>query len=408
MGIQHSAFGKGTSRVPVGGLLARGSSLVAGWGTGIAGSVLATARELAEAVGAGPPALRRGAGPHPDRVSQVQVLGVGTSSRWVDLDGPVHYFDFGGPFGAPTVVCVHGLAGAAVNWWAIAPLLASRCRIFALDLPGHGLTQSLGRGTDIPALRAVLHRFIEAVPGGPVVLIGNSMGGMLSVLEAGTTTAVSGLVLVDPVLPLVPALPDRFVTAMLAAYATPGLGPLLMRRRRRMSPEELVASVLSLCCVDASRVPADVLAQHVAVARHTLMSPGAEREVAASARSMITMFGALCGGEYRRAISSITCPVLLLHGTRDRLVPIAMARAAARANPGWTLTEIPGTGHVPQLEAAAETASAITGWLGFTGPDSAETATLAAPPLESASAPLGSGACEEDGEQDPAEELSPI
>jgi pimeloyl-ACP methyl ester carboxylesterase len=352
----------------VGGALVRGSSLVAGWATGIAVTMLATGLELAEVAGGGAPALLRGTRPHPVPVSPAQVLGGGARSRWVDLDGPVHYIDFGGPPSAPAIVCVHGLAGAAVNWSAIAPLLASRGRVFALDLPGHGLTRSLGRSTDILALQAVLHRFIETVPTGPVLLIGNSMGGMLSLLEASASPAVAGLVLVDPVLPLAPALPDHFVTALLAAYAMPGLGPLLMRRRRRKPPQELVDGVLALCCVDPSRVPADVLAQHVAVAEHTLMSPDAEREIAASARSMITMFGVLRGGGYRRAVSSVTCPVLLLHGTRDRLVPIAVARAAARANPGWTLTEIPGTGHVPQLEAPADTARAITGWPGFPGP----------------------------------------
>ena len=140
----------------------------------------------------------------------VRVLGAGARSRWVDLDGPVHYLDFGGPASGPAVVCVHGLAGSAVNWSAIAPLLTGSCRMLALDLPGHGLTRSLGRGTDVPAMRALLHRFIEAVPAGPVILFGNSMGGMISLLEASAApAAVAGLVLVDPVLPLVPAMPDR-------------------------------------------------------------------------------------------------------------------------------------------------------------------------------------------------------
>ena len=152
---------------------------------------------------------------------------------------------------------------------------------------------------------------------------------------------------------------------MLAAYAAPVLGPLLMRHRRRLSPEDLVDSILSLCCVDTSRVPAGVVAQHVTVARQALSLRGAEQEISASARSMISIFtGDLASGAYRRAIGSITCPVLLLHGSRDRLVPIAVARAAARANPAWTMIEMPGVGHVPQLEAPDDTASVIIGWLG--------------------------------------------
>ena len=37
----------------------------------------------------------------------LQLLG----TRWADIDGPVHYLDFGGPARAPMIVCVHGLSG---------------------------------------------------------------------------------------------------------------------------------------------------------------------------------------------------------------------------------------------------------------------------------------------------------
>jgi pimeloyl-ACP methyl ester carboxylesterase len=357
------------------GLLGRGRDLVAGLPAAVVGSGLATARRLTGAE-AGRPAAGPGAGG-----DDVRALGVGTHSRWIDLDGPVHYLDFGGPAGGPAVVCVHGLAGSAVNWSAIAPLLAGTCRMLAVDLPGHGLTRSQGPGTGIPAMHALLHRFIEAVPAGPVILFGNSMGGMISLLQASTVpAAVAGVVLIDPVLPLVPAIPDHYVTPMLAAYAAPGLGPLLMSLRRRGSPEGLVDSILSLCCADTSRVPAGVHAQHVTVARQALSLPATEREISAAARSMIAVFaGDLRSGAYRRAIGSVTCPVLLLHGTRDRLVPIAVARAAARANPAWTMIEMPGVGHVPQLEAPDDTASAIIGWLAAAGQPAARAASPASP-----------------------------
>jgi pimeloyl-ACP methyl ester carboxylesterase len=296
-------------------------------------------------------------------------------SRWADLGGPVRYLDFGGPADGPVIVCVHGLGGSAVNWTAIAPLLTSTCRVLAPDLAGHGLTQSLGRGTDVAANRALLHRFITSVTSGPVILMGNSMGGMISLLEAEAAPgAVAGLILVDPALPFVPARPDPFVAAMFAMYATPGLGGLMMSRRRDMTPEESVASLLSLCCADPSRVPADVLAQHVEVARQRAAFPEGARDVTTAMRSVARTVGAARGQAYRRAVGSVSCPVLLLHGERDRLVPRAVAVAAARAHPSWSLVLLPGVGHVPQLEAPADAARAITDWLGSAGRAAADSA----------------------------------
>ena len=99
---------------------------------------------------------------------------LGGRSRWIDLDGPVHYTDFGGPASGPGIVCVHGLGGSAVNWSGIAPLLTGRYRLLAPDLAGPGLTQPAGRGVDVTANRALLHRFIQARAQGPVILTGNN------------------------------------------------------------------------------------------------------------------------------------------------------------------------------------------------------------------------------------------
>ena len=297
-------------------------------------------------------------------------------SRWIDLDGPVHYLDFGGPSDGPVVVCVHGLGGSAVNWVAIAPLLTDRCRVLAPDLAGHGLTRSAGRATTVTANRALLHRFIESAASGPVILMGNSMGGMISLLQAGTAPGlVAGLILVDPALPIVPARPDPAVTALFAMYATPLLGPMLMDRRRRMSPEAAVLATLSLCCVDVSRIPADVVAQHVEVARRRVGVPGVEQDFLAAARSVMATAGYVRGWPYRRMIRSIQSPVLLLHGARDRLVPLAAARVAARHNPSWSLIVLPDVGHVPQLEAPQDTANAIRDWLESAGQPAVQAAT---------------------------------
>jgi pimeloyl-ACP methyl ester carboxylesterase len=300
---------------------------------------------------------------------------LGGHSRWIDLDGPVHYLDFGGPADGPMIVCVHGLSGAAVNWAAIAPLLTDRYRMLAPDLAGHGLTRSGGRGTDVVANRALLHRFIESVSAGPVILMGNSMGGMISLLEASAAgPALAGVILIDPALPFVPARPDPLVAAIFVLCATPGIGRLVMGQLRRLSPEATVAGLLRLCCADASRVPADVVAMHVTVARQREPVTGVGRETAAAMRSVIATAGLGSGQAYRRGIRSITCPVLLLHGDRDRLVPVSAARSAAREHPSWSLVVLPGVGHVPMLEAPRESAAAIIDWLGSVGRRASESA----------------------------------
>jgi pimeloyl-ACP methyl ester carboxylesterase len=74
-------------------------------------------------------------------------------------------------------------------------------------------------------------------------------------------------------------------------------------------------------------------------------------------------------------MQSIRVPVLMLHGVRDRLVPLAAARAAARLNPSWRLVELPDIGHVPQLETPRKTATVILDWLDSAGEHAARMAT---------------------------------
>lgn len=292
----------------------------------------------------------------------------GGESCWVDLDGPVHYLDYGGPAGAPVIVAVHGLEGCAVNWSAVAPLLTDRYRLLAPDLAGHGFTRSAGRGVDVSANQVLLHRFIKAVAGSPVILMGNSMGGMISLSEAAAAPGtVAGLILLDPALPFMPVRPDPSVVMMFLVNMVPGLSQRMLRRRHQYTPEELVTGVLATVCADPSRVPSAVVGQHVEVARRRFGFTEADREFTLAARSVVSAAGYITGRAYRRAIDSVRCPVLMLHGTLDRLIPVATARIVARKHPAWSLVVLPGVGHVPQLEAPDTCATEIREWLGPAG-----------------------------------------
>ena len=260
----------------------------------------------------------------------------------------MHYLDYGGPAGAPVIVAVHGLEGCAVNWSAIAPMLAGATGCWRPTWPG----------TASPAPRAarwggrptglLLHRFIETVAGSPVILMGNSMGGMISLGEAAAEPGtVAGLILLDAALPFMPVRPDPSVVMIFLAHLIPGLGQRVAGRRQRLSPEELVAGVLATVCADPSQVSPAVVEQHVEVARRRYGFTEADHEFTLAARSVVSAAGYVTGRSYRRSLNSIRCPVLMLHGTLDRLIPVAAARMVARAHPGWSLIVLPGVGHVP-------------------------------------------------------------
>jgi pimeloyl-ACP methyl ester carboxylesterase len=194
------------------------------------------------------------------------------------------------------------------------------------------------------------------------------VGSTVSILAAHAhPETVAGLVLVDPALPQRRrARPDPLVAASFLAYAAPGIGrAFLAGRRRRRSPEDEVAEVLRLCCVDPSRVPSDVVAASVELARERRTYPGVDSEFLTAARSLMRLLA--LHWSYQAKMREIRVPVLLLQGEKDRLVSLASARAAAAANPLWRFEIASGVGHVPQLEAPDWTVEAILDWLATDG-----------------------------------------
>ncbi len=284
--------------------------------------------------------------------------------RAVDLGGPVHYVDFGGNADGPTFVLVHGLGGSHLNWELFAPLLTPTGRVLALDLPGFGLSEPGERPATVPANVRVLDSFLRQVASGPVVLVGNSMGGMIAILlSASSPESVAGLVLLDPALP--PPLTrgrNAATGAMFLAYALPGVGEQLMRARRaRLGPRTLVYATLRLCGIDPAAVPPDLIARSIALIERRSDVAGMDRAFLSAARSLLWVLTR--ARSYRRTMSSVSAPVLLVHGAKDRLVPVAAARDAARRNPHWSYVELAGIGHVPQLQTPDRLARLVLGWL---------------------------------------------
>ncbi len=289
--------------------------------------------------------------------------GTAGQSRTVDLDGPVHYVDFGGPDDGPTVVLVHGLGGSHLNWDLTAPLLREHARVLAVDLPGFGLSEPGHRITTVGNNVRVLDRFVRQVAGAPVVLVGNSMGGMISILQAAQhPDTVGGVALVDPAVPGPRRMLDRRVAGNFVAYALPGVGEwYLAAQRRRRGTRAAVTDMLELCGVDPSTVPPSLLDRSVALIDERQDVAGMDRAFLTAARSLLLLLAD--PRLLRRSMRAIRVPVLLLHGDQDRLIDVTAARDAARRHPEWRYVELSGVGHVPQLQVPERFTAELLGWL---------------------------------------------
>lgn len=287
----------------------------------------------------------------------------GGTDHVTDLDGPVHWVDFGGPAGAPAFVLVHGLGGSHLNWVHVASALARRGRVFALDLPGFGLSTAGRRPAGVTANAAVLDRFVREIAGSPAVLIGNSMGGMISLLAAAAhPESVSGLVLIDASLPVPRHRPDRQVAGQFLLYAVPFFGERYMAlTARRLTDRQLVQRVVDLCFADPSRAAEDLLAASAALLAERRRLPPQDAAFLQAARSLLRVLAR--PRRYQALMKGLDVPVLLIHGDRDRLVPVAAARAALAANPRWDSAILEGVGHTPQLEDPDAVVEHIDAWL---------------------------------------------
>jgi pimeloyl-ACP methyl ester carboxylesterase len=278
--------------------------------------------------------------------------------RIADVDGPVHYIDFGGD-GKPLLM-VHGLGGNALNWMAVAPALSRDNRAIAIDLAGFGQTPLYHRSATVGANAALVHKFIETVLGEPVALMGNSMGGHIAILEAAAHPDwVTECILVDPAVPV--TRPHPVMIGVAAAISIPGLAEVLFERRlKELDPETLVRQTLALVCAEPSRIDPKIIEAHVQLTRERgHLGPQNSRAFIQASRSIGLR---MAQPRFWRHVKDVTAPTLVIHGSRDIVIPLAAARELVHRRPDWTLRVLAGVGHVPMIEAPDAFLSAVFEW----------------------------------------------
>ena len=248
------------------------------------------------------------------------------------------------------VLCVHGMAGAATNWTDFMGELAADFDCAAVDLPGSGFSPppAAKSGYSITALARTVIRLIETLDRGPVHLVGNSMGGAVSIrVAAARPDLLRTLTLVSPVLP------DRRVRRELLQFPLAGLpvaGERIMRRTQLIPPENRVADVLATCFYDPSAMHPDRFKLDVTELRRRDELGYSATTLSRAARTIVAENLRPRRYSLWRAARRITVPTLVTFGSHDKLVNPRLAVPAQRAFRDGTVLVLSRTGHVAQME----------------------------------------------------------
>jgi pimeloyl-ACP methyl ester carboxylesterase len=238
-----------------------------------------------------------------------------------------------------TVVLLHGFADNLSTWNRVVPPLAVNSRVIAIDLPGFG-------NSTAPWTRPLLAGYLDVVQAvlaaegadGPVSLMGNSMGAVVSLLFAARhPERVDGVVLID--MPGLRTVPRVWRMAM----SRPA--ELAVRTGLRWVPDRAAQFGLGWTYTHLAAAHPRRLDPLV---RQYFTSPYALRDSV----SAILPLGRTLLTELRTAqlgvlVATLDLPILLVFGSRDLLTPPRVLRRLGR--PGGAIV-LPGCGHCPQVD----------------------------------------------------------
>jgi 3-oxoadipate enol-lactonase len=239
--------------------------------------------------------------------------------------------------GTPLVL-LHSLLSDRASFDAIAPELAKSFRVIVPELPGFGRSQAVHGG-----LAHIADRMAEAVSdayaGKGAIVLGNGYGGFVA-LQMGIRH---------------PGIASRFVFADCgAAFSEAGRDAF-----RNMAAASKAKGLAAITDVAMRRL----FAPEFQNANPALM---ADRR-AAFLRTDEEVFRAACAQlaelDLRGELHKVKVPALVVVGEQDEATPPPMSHELAAGLPDARLTIIPGSAHVPQLQAPRVFLDAIADFL---------------------------------------------
>lgn len=248
---------------------------------------------------------------------------------------------------APDLLLIHGTGASTHSWRALMPLLASKFKVWAIDLPGHGFTSA---GTpsqmSMQGMAQALASLLETLELQPQVLVGHSAGAAIAM-----RLCLDGFLKPDALFSL--------NGALLPLGGLPGL--MFPPAAKLMAALPFVPQLFAMSAANpaaASRLIAgtgSVLdAEGTELYARLLRSP----DHAAGALAMMANWDLK---SLESKIRELQPALTLVVGMNDKAVPPSQANRVHRMLPRSSLIALPGLGHLAHEEQPQTVATLLLG-----------------------------------------------
>lgn len=244
----------------------------------------------------------------------------------------------------PAVLLIHGTGASTHSWRDVAPRLAERFTVIAVDLPGHGFTRGrLPSGLALPGIARALGDLLDAESVRPVVTAGHSAGAAIAVRMAMDGLGPGHIAAFCPALRpyggQAAGLMSSFAKMLLVNPVTPWLAASFARFG--------VDTGRFLARSTGSRIGGDGVALYARLFGSPAHCAGA-----------IGLMADWDLAPVAAALPSLPVPLTVIHGDRDAAVPVGEGREVAAVS-GARFVAMSGLGHLAHEEAPADAARLI-------------------------------------------------
>jgi pimeloyl-ACP methyl ester carboxylesterase len=249
----------------------------------------------------------------------------------------------------PPLVCLHGFTDTWRTWELVLPALERRHDVLAPTLPGHAGGPPIDGGISQALMADAVERAMDEAGFATAHIAGNSLGGYVALQLAARGRAES-VVALAPAGGWVPG--DETFEGMLRRFVT------MQEQVRAAAPH---AEALVATAEGRRRITQDMTVNFEHIPRELLVHL---MLAVAQCRSVAPMIDFAIRAGYPLDAARIDCPVRIVWGTEDRLLPWPAAAARYRRDrlPHADWVELDGVGHAPQLDVPTEAAQLILGF----------------------------------------------